>query len=218
MSRIRIPRIPSLDNGVNLVKTGEGTNNAFQALAVNHLIRFGEEAHWIDVGNNCSTHLLSRISPTPKILEKIQVARAFTPYQHYSLIEKIKEAATPETNLIVLPLIDHLYRKDVRNRKWRGEFMEDVVKNIEKVTDDLEVPALITCEKSLAEQFENPTEILCSSTGHGLKFETDGFKTLTYRGPGYIQTTLKLWELILKEEFRSIQRQKVVKERVVRAG
>lgn len=212
MGRKKQERLPTLQKGINILRTSENRSHAIHSLAINHLLLFGGDAVWIDSGNLCSSELVSRLSPVETMLERIKVARAFTAYQHFSLVETVSRSIDSRTNLIVVPLADLFYQKDPLNRKEGFKLLSRTMQNIRNVSSRYGIPVLLTESKesvfdTVSRYGENT--IKCENTRMGLKFSSNSFKTLTYSGPGYLQTTLRLWELILKQTYN--RRKEVIK-------
>ncbi len=211
--------LPKLKKGLNLLKTG-GNTRALHALVINNLILSKEEALWIDTGNQCSTYMMSHLTPTDDILENIKVARAFTPYQHHELVKNLSKVISSDTNLLVLPLLDHLYYK-IADEKERSKMLKDMITYVKEITIRKELTTVITTDKKLSISDIVNHEIQCKRTKHGIMFRTDCFTTLTYTGPGYIQTTLKLWEILLERLYREKTHSKTVfkkEQEVIKAG
>ncbi len=220
MDQMTINHLPKLKKGINLLKTG-GYTETIQALVINNLIISEEEALWIDTGNQCSTYMMSHLTPADDILENIKVARAFTPYQHHELVRNLSKAISSDTNLLVLPLLDHLYHKKISDEKERSKMLRDMVSYIKEITIKEELTTVITAEKTLLISDVVDQEIECKRTRHGIMFSTDCFTTISYTGPGYIQTTLKLWEILLERLYREKTHSKTVlkkEKEVIKAG
>ncbi len=215
--------LPRLEKGVNLLKHN-GSQRALHALVINQLILSREEALWLDTGNTCSTHIISRITPEQNILEKITVARAFNPYQHHKISENLSKEINESTSLLVLPLLDHLYHKKIADKRERIKTLHSTLENIHHTTDKHDLTTIITASGASNLDFMADNVIKCRETRQGLKFKSKNFSTLTYTGPGYIQTTLKLWEILLKnayrvrEESENMVNKQNIKKEVIRAG
>ena len=206
--------LPSLKKGINILRTDTDRAEALHSMVINQLLLFGGEAAWIDTGNMCSTHLMSGLSPTENLLDRITVARAFTPYQHFSLVEKLPEMIDRDTELLIVPLANVLYSEDVLNdREGRRMFLKAMEK-IGRTAKQHDISVLMTEDPSreMRVPFINAKELRCQETKMGVRFESENFKTLTYTGPGYIQTTLMLWELLLKQTYR-IKKKEVIDHR-----
>lgn len=203
-----------MKKGINVLRAGKNSSEALHSLVINQLLLFGGKAVWLDTGNMCSTHLFSRLTPSTSILDRVDVARAFTPYQHYSLSEKVSEIADRDTELLVVPLANHLY-DEMRNNEEGREMLFEAMKNIEKVGKKNSLAVLLTesDQTDLKLPLRDPSVIECRRTDMGIRFRTDSFKTLTYTGPGYIQTTLMLWELLLKQTLQQTKTRKVIEHR-----
>jgi hypothetical protein len=68
----------------------------------------GHETLWIDATGTASTYALTA-SEGRRALRGIRVARAFTAHQHYQLVTRAVERASPRTELVVAPALAALY-------------------------------------------------------------------------------------------------------------
>jgi len=203
--------LPTLKKGINILRTDMEGLEALHSMVINQILLFGGEAAWIDTGSMCSTHLMSGLSPTENLLDRITVARAFTPYQHFSLVEKLPEMINRDTELLVVPLANLLYSEDVLNRREGRRLFLRAMEKIGRTAKQHSISVLMTEDpfRELRLPFRNGKELRCKKTKMGVRFESENFQTLTYTGPGYIQTTLMLWELLLKQTYR-IKKKEVI--------
>ena len=203
--------LPTLKKGINILRTDMEGPEALHSMVINQILLFGGEAAWIDTGNMCSTHLMSGLSPTENLLDRITVARAFTPYQHFSLVERLPEMINRDTELLVVPLANLLYSEDVLNRREGRRLFLRAMEKLGRTAKQHSISVLMTEDPSreLRLPFRNAKELRCQETKMGVRFESENFQTLTYTGPGYIQTTLMLWELLLEQTYR-IKKKEVI--------
>lgn len=81
-SSINIPELPTLDAGITLLNTGESRPLVpLQTLAVDRVLLDGGTTIWVGTGGHCATNSLTDIAPSRRILDRIKIARGFTPYQ-----------------------------------------------------------------------------------------------------------------------------------------
>lgn len=205
-----IPELPQLEPGVTLLEsTAPGP---LQTLVVDHVLLERKPALWIDTRGYCQTEPLVEIAPSARILDRIQVARAFTAYQHYSLCETVlgedryaaSMVARKDVGLIVVPAVDALYR-DPELMDDEGEWiLAHGLAKLAAAARRFDVPILVT--RTRDDTFAEPIDRLvdkrlcCESTEHGPRFEGESFETLVYPlGDGWFQTTLAFWAHILKK-------------------
>lgn len=65
------------------------------ALVVDHLLRTDGRVEWIDGGGRVRTTRLRQLAPSRSLLDRIRVARAFTAFQHATLIETLETRLEP---------------------------------------------------------------------------------------------------------------------------
>ncbi len=211
----RVQRLPSLCEGVNLLRPDKQKKEALASLVLDYLIRNKGKTVWIDSCNYASTHLMHRLTPDPRLLDKIEVARAFTPYQHFSLIENLIDKIDRDTSLVVAPVFDYLYSDSAR---WEGKKMAmSAIEYIDDVVDQYNIPVLLTESGTYTSIIKDYIEetIECRTTSMGARFLGSNFETLVYPKNGGIQTTLELWRLILEKTYNiDIHQKKQVKNGV----
>lgn len=193
---------PSLPAGVTLLAMEDRATGALQSLVLDHLLLEDGTAVWVDARNNAATTTLARIAPSRRLLDRIQVARGFTPYQHYAIVEDLDEALTTDTSLLVLPEIDWFYTGDeVRDRE--GEAMlTEILDQLGGVAADNDLAVVVTRqqETGLGSQVETAVDerIDCTTTSFGPRFSGSDFETLVYDCGTTVQTTLAFWRRVLE--------------------
>ena len=190
--------VPDLDVGINLLETPAHRTTALHQIALSHLREADGPAVWIDARGNSATYLLeNEFRPRPKL----QIARAFTAYQHYELVRTLPGDLPRNASLIVLPCLPSLYDdEDVPD--WEGErYLESalcILTELSKLTD---IPILASCVEGgalldLPRRAASQT-ITFEKTDLGYRFEADDFETTVYWGDGYFQTTITYWVELL---------------------
>lgn len=133
-----MPELPALDSGLQLLEANADSIGALHSLVLDHLLLNPGQAYWVDTHGRIAPHHLARVAPTPRVLDRVQVARGLTPYQHHTLIEclthcistdfaiegadtappaterdtQLNEASEPSVSLVVVPALDGLYREE----------------------------------------------------------------------------------------------------------
>lgn len=196
-----IPELPTLEPGMTLLETGtDGV--PLQTLAVDHLLVAGGNALWVGTGQHCRTDSFAEIAPDRRVLDRIDVARGFTAYQHTALVDALGARVDDGTAVVVLPDIDARYRDDVQGGDGR-EMLVRALATLAGVAREHEIPVLYT--RSRADEFSAPAETAASrtiafrETPMGPRFVGDTFETLVYPVAGeWVQTTLAFWQEVLR--------------------
>lgn len=213
MSEYPTPRLPALQTGINVLDTDKRMTGSFQSLVLNHVVTYGGNVVWVDSQGHASTHVMNRIAPQGNMLDRINVARAFTAFQHYSLVENLVYEVNRETTIVVLPAIDHFYAADDLLQDEGREMLDEVMDMVQDVIQRYRVPVLLSTAAALSAQHCAPIRnshyhrIACEVTQHGPRFMTDSFQTLVYPENGVIQTTLAFWEPVMQERYNAVKRQ-----------
>nr|WP_221625553.1 hypothetical protein [Halobellus ruber] len=204
--------LPSLDNGItHLEVTGSRSVPALQAIVLDHLLLHEGPAFWADAMGHATTAALARVAPSWRLLERIHVARGFTPYQHHTLIadlsarinETLREDPSAKPTLIIAPAIDAQYRDADTLSEAQGEtLLARSLARLQQYADGYDVPVLVTTTEdgTLTETVRRAAahELRCEETRLGPRFVGDEFETLVYpAGDGYYQTTIAYWTQIL---------------------
>lgn len=198
-----VPKFPTLDPGVTLL-TGEGrTTGALQSLVLDHVLLSEGTALWVDAADNAATTGLTKIAPSRRTLDRIRVARAFTAFQHYSLVDDLAAETSAETPLVAAPSIEWFYANDDL-RTGEGEAMlEHALESFQEIAATYDVPVLIS--KHAESGFDDVIEAACDArlecvqTSFGPRFTGTDFETLVFECPGGVQTTLAFWQRLLEQ-------------------
>lgn len=196
--RRQTPELPAPEPGVQLFDAEE-LDRALHALVVDWLLAEGGEACWIDPGQHARSGPLADLAPSDRILDRVHVARAFTPFQHLALLQSLSES--PRT-LLVVPDLDGYYRGD---ELLAGEGQEMLLTGLSTLAAAArETNATVLVTRQQADEFSQPIEaaaqrrLRCEQTPFGPRFHTDDSETLVYpvEGEG-VQTTLAFWQRVL---------------------
>ena len=201
------PTMPRLESGLTVLERPERRSTALHRLALAELGHRDGGAFWLDARNEASTYALYDLAPSRRRLEGVQVARAFTAYQHHSLVRAVARRASPNTGLVVAPCLASLYRDDDVPDREAADLLESSLTILGELADVLDVPVLVTADAGtdasrgddldalLADHAD--AEIECVRTDAGLKYAGDGFETTVYLSDGYWQTTIPYWVELL---------------------
>ncbi len=186
--------LPSLDDGITLLDV-EGSRGVpiLQSLVLDHLLLHDGPAFWVDANGHATTTTLARIAPSQRLLNRIQVARGFTAYQHYGAVcdlttavnQSIKtstadigavgrgapicdENTSPHTPaLIVAPAIDAQYRADDTLCETHAETLQArALAKLSTYADGYDVPVLVT--RSRRDEF---TTAVATAADHHIECE-----------------------------------------------
>lgn len=198
----RVPAFPTLDPGITLLSATERATGALQSLVLDHLLVDGGEARWIDARGNAGTTHLARVAPSMQVLDRVQVARAFTPFQHYSLVEDLEPALTDAVSLFVLPAVEFFYAADDVGRAEGETMLEHALAEIGSLAEERGLPALLTRHSatgvgSIVPEYAD-TRLECRMTQFGPRFTGGEFETLVFETTGGVQTTLAYWRRVLE--------------------
>lgn len=201
---------PSVDEGVTLLDIeGDRGVPVVQSLVLDHLLLADGPAFWVDTNGYATTTSLARLAPSNRLLDRIRVARGFTAYQHFGLIDDLSRAvnqclratattsdggrssagrghqSTTGPSMIVAPAVDARYRDD---DTLRGETASTLLARglarLRAYADGYDVPVLVT--RSESDGFTEPIEqaadhyITCERTRFGPRFISEDFETLVY--------------------------------------
>lgn len=220
--------LPSLGPGITLldVEGGRGVP-VLQSLVLDHLLMTDGPSYWIDARGFARTTTLSRISPSQRLLNRINVARGFTVYQHYGAVcdlpnavkryvqdsaekpgdgfhrlqEDLDTTLTP--SLVVAPAFDAFYRdNDTLSIQQSETLQARALARLSAYAEGFDTPVLVTRLK--LNEFTSTIEriadhhLTCELTQMGPRFTGDDFETLVYPvEDGFYQTTFAYWKQIL---------------------
>jgi len=198
------PTLPSLDTDCYLLDTDEISTGPLQALVLDHLLMNDGPAYWVDAAGHARTDTLARIAPSTQILDRIQVARGFTAYQHAALLDRVTELVTAETTLVVVPAVDAVYRDGDIQGVDAEELLQTAVSALTNRCRKSETSVVLTCHQqdALSAPIARHVDetIRCETTQFGPRFVGDRFETLVHPlGDGSVQTTLAFWERVLAQ-------------------
>ncbi|WP_138005321.1 hypothetical protein [Halalkalirubrum salinum] len=198
------PTLPSLSTDCYLLDTDDAAIGPLQSLVLDHLLLHEHTAYWVDAAGHARTDTLARLAPSTRLLDRIQVARGFTAYQHAALIDRVTDRLTADTSLVVVPAIDAMYRAEDSHGVDAERLFRSAVSTLTTQCRASETPLLVTCQRRdeltapLARQVEKT--LRCETTQFGPRFVSDRFETLVYPcTDGSVQTTLAFWAHVLTQ-------------------
>lgn len=194
---------PELDPGVTVLTVDTSVRQAIHALAVDYVLLASGEAVWIDPGTHAQTDPLVEVAPSRRILDRIHVARGFTPFQHLELLRSLPDSCSNRTELVVVPHLDAYYRDDGLLADEGRDMLLSGIASLARIARDHDIPVLITRQTN--DDFSQPIEraatqtIVCEATPFGPRFRTDETETLVYPSADgqWMQTTLAFWHEVI---------------------
>lgn len=201
--RDRVAHLPDLTQGITVLDADPAVRTAIHALAVDHVLLSGGDAVWIDPGTHAQTAPLTELAPSDRILDRIRVARGFTPFQHLDLLRSLPGLLTDGTGLVVVPDLDRYYRDDSLFADEGKDMLLSGIASLATAARDHNVAILVT--RASSDTFSEPIDtaadqsLTCERTPFGPRFQTPDEETLVYpvEGGRWVQTTLSFWADIL---------------------
>ncbi|WP_433633596.1 hypothetical protein [Halomicrococcus sp. NG-SE-24] len=178
------------------------TTGALHSLVLDHLLGDDGDAVWVDAHGYGTTQPLTRISPSMRVLERIAIARGFTPWQHFSLLQDLPAQLSDSTVLVVLPAFDWFYRSDDCSNREGERLFSAAHSLVGELAASEDIPIVLT--RTANDDFTAPladlaTDVVqCEVTEFGPRFVGEDFETLVYPSEdGSFQTTLAYWQRVL---------------------
>lgn len=157
----------------------------------------GREAVWIDARNNASTYSFSSLGDD-SMMERVKIGRAFTPRQHHTLVQRLENFLTEETEIIVLPGITSLYLQG-QVRDWEAEeLFNETWQKIRKLKQDTDLKILVSATQDSFMDFkviqQADKKIQVQETSQGKRLDSSYYTQKVYTDFEGFQTTLFYWE------------------------
>lgn len=190
------PTAPSADPGLTALRCPRPRSGALHRVALQTMRAGDGPVYWIDARNTASTYALHRLAPTDAMLNRVRIARAFTAYQHVTLVERVVNRVTPRAGCIVAPNLSSLYCDDDVPGHEASDMFEAVCRALATLGSDLDLPVLVS---TVTEQFDRlldthaTTTVECIETELGYRFDGDDVDTHGYWDDGCWQTTVPYW-------------------------
>jgi hypothetical protein len=190
--------VPTVEPGLTLLEVPGPRSTALHQVALHNAVEWAGPIYWVDARNTASTYTIHALSPSQGVVSRLRLARAFTAYQHVSLVERVINTVSPRTGGIILPNLASLYRDDDVPAHEAEPLVEAVRDALAAVADTYEIPVLVTDaepEDDLSETLTTRADrqLRCERTGMGYRFEGDAVETTVYWQDGAWQTTIPYW-------------------------
>lgn len=198
-----VPELPTLDTEVYCLQADQEPRSIVASLVVDHALLNSGPVYWIDAVNHASTAPIAAVAPSSRLLDRIQVARGFTPYQHASIAESLLDhAETEPPSLVVAPAVETLYRESTTGIE-QATLLARTIGRLTRLKRRYDCPILLTTTRDdeLSEVVDAAVSahLSCEQTPYGPRFVGDAFETLVYPvGEGLVQTTIAYWQSIIE--------------------
>ena len=205
----RTADLPALEPGVTLLDVDPSLGvTPVQALLIDQVLGSDDDAYWVDGAGTAQTTRLRELAPHTRVLERIHVARGFTPHQHTALINRLHTSFIDASTVIATGL-DRLYRDDDVSRDHGQSMLLRALASLARAARVHDVPVIITRVRD--DDFSAPIanaatrHLYCRETQFGPRFEAsdgDAETLVYYTGNGWMQTTLAYWREVLAHRAR----------------
>ncbi|ARS89128.1 hypothetical protein [Natrarchaeobaculum aegyptiacum] len=187
------------DAGLTLLEVSSPRSTVVHRLVCDRLAAMaGRSAYWIDARNTASTHALYEHAPSRRTLAGLEIARAFTAYQHHSLVREVVRRAGSGAGLVVAPNVASLYQ-DPDLPSWeREDLLAASLETLSALSAALECPVVVTtadgdAAETVADYADATVECVQTREGVRLEGEDDEPFTAGYWHGRYWQTTIPYW-------------------------
>lgn len=206
----RTRTLPTLEPGITCLETDADERGPLQALVLEQLFGNAQRICWVDSRGTGTTRSLARLAPSRRLLERIDIVRGFTAYQHHQLVEAACERVRDDdVGLLVLPAVDALYRADDLRVREARRLVASLTPQLVALIADTDTPVLLThCGTDgpaapLARIVDRT--LTCAQTRFGPRFIGNDHETLVYHDAGGFQTTLAYWARLLEQRYDATQ-------------
>lgn len=196
-----IAELPTITPALTYLDADNPRTNAVHRLALASVTGDTDRrVYWIDARNTASTYAFPNGHERPRVLDAIRIARAFTAYQHHSLVHEVARRVDDDTALIVAPCVGSLYGDDDVPTAEAAALFDDTMTVLAELVDDRCIPVLLTAATApFVDRVRERADrsIAATTTAMGTRFDADDFETTLYYGPGFWQTTIPYWTDLL---------------------
>lgn len=188
--------LPEPSPGITCLQVTEPKSPAIYELVTDWLTA-ERPSFWVDSRNVANTYRLYEWVAADRALSGLQIARAFTAYQHYTLCQRLLQSVTPRTELVCLPNPTSLYRDDDVPEHERTTLLDAVCGGLADLADTYGLPIVVstTHDDALTEPLLHHAErtIRCEQTPFGIRYDGEDVDTTVYRDGPFWQTTIPYW-------------------------
>ncbi len=193
-----------LENGVNLIVHKGENDSVLHQITAQKTSKHGYKALWIDTENHGSSYQLAAAGNTD-ILEKVEIARAFTTYQHYTLVQRIEDYIENDTELVLLPSIDGLYETGQLSEEESRELLKQSLNHLNKLGKNKDLEIAVTLSRAGKGEFHGLVEqkavrsVDCDRellSNEVVEQNGYGYRVLQTRIPDWVENREKLKEVV----------------------
>ena len=190
--------LPSLSTGLTHLQVPGPRSTALHQVVVSELRERDGPVYWLDARNEACSYVLYELAPHHRLLDPVRVARAFTAYQHHTLVKRLVRQTTGRTAMLVAPNVASLYEDDDIPAHEREALLDAALTMLREVGETHEVPVLVTAAAAASATRETVAAaadrvVTAERTRMGLRFAGDGTETTVYVEDGHWQTTIPYW-------------------------
>lgn len=193
MPATQVRRTPELDAGITRVAFEDGPDGLYH-LVTDALLTATGPAYWVDAANEAATRRLYAASSDRLTLARLRVARAFTAYQHRTLVDRLESRVGEDAALVVCSSMPALYADDDLLAGDDRALFRASAKALLRLRRRFDVPILVThCAGApfadlLAECADR--SLRCERTRRGVQFRGDGTEAQPFEPAAGEQATL----------------------------
>lgn len=191
---------PEIATGINLVEAPKDLP-VLQRIAAEAVKARGSEALWIDTGNESSTYELSRMLDERE-MQRVRIGRAFTAFQHHSLVREAEKYLTPAVDTLILSNLPQMYMEGLDQKEVEDLFLE-TWRSLKQLAEKNDLRIVVTArDRNPLKPFIRDNcgnELKVEKNSQGVVYDGPSDETV-YRGQGYYQTTVTAWEKRRKQE------------------
>ncbi|MUV90874.1 hypothetical protein GJ629_14010 [Halapricum sp. CBA1109] len=209
---VPVPELPDLEGGVYLLDPDadgprarrSAVHRPLQGLALDTAFTAGGDVVWIDTQGHATTHSMASVAPSPRALDRIHVARAFTTHQHHTLVEQVGHwlrggdagpfgaPGTDDPAVIVCPAVDALYRGGELSTEASRAMVCRTIALLGSLAREHSIPVVLT--RTREDEYTAPSEparrrpISLVETEFGARFDCDGWTSRRWSIPSATAT------------------------------
>jgi len=193
-------RAPPLEPGITRLRVARRVTGVHRLVA-DALRTATGPAYWVDAGNEAAPASLYAAADDRLALERLRVARAFTAYQHRSLVAELADRVTPRTALVVVSAMPALYGDEDLLPGEGARLFRAGVKTLLRLRRRVDCPIVVSHRPDRADAMTDllaactDRELSCVETPHGPRFEGPGVETAGYADALGEQATLDAFEV-----------------------
>lgn len=188
--------LPAPEPGLTCLRLPRLRSASFHQFALGTLPQQGI-TYWVDAASIASSYTIYDLAPSERWLSGLRIARAFTAYQHFSLVQEVVQRVSHRTARLLVPNVTRLYRDDDVPEHESVDMLAAVVQGVGAVADSYDLPVVtsVAHDDELAEHVVDAADhvVACEETRLGNRFHGDGVETTAYWNDGYWQTTIPYW-------------------------